>query len=46
MFPDTGAQISYLQHEALSGFRPTGSLSGFYPGFGDFQTGTHRTDRH
>jgi hypothetical protein len=42
MFLDTGAQISYFQREALSGFPPAGSLTDFYPGFGEFQTETHQ----
>lgn len=42
MFLDTGAQISYFQHAALAGFPPAGSLTDFYPGFGEFQTETHR----
>ena len=42
MFLDTGAQISYFQHASLAGFPPAGSLTDFYPGFGEFQTETHR----
>ena len=41
MFLDTGAQVSYFQNEALADFPPAGSLTDFYPGFGEFQTETH-----
>ena len=32
MFLDTGAQISYLETEALSTFPTAGTISDFYPG--------------
>jgi hypothetical protein len=41
MFFDTGAQISYLQHEVLSCFPGAGLVTDFYPGIGQFQTETH-----
>lgn len=41
MFFDTGAQISYFQGESLAGFPSAGSVTDFYPGFGQFQTETH-----
>jgi hypothetical protein len=41
MFFDTGAQISYFQGESLADFPPAGSVTDFYPGFGQFQTDTH-----
>lgn len=41
MFFDTGAQVSYLQDDALAGFPPAGTLKDFYPGFGSFETDTH-----
>lgn len=42
MFFDTGAQVSYLQHEALGSFPPAGKVSDFYPGVGRFETDTHQ----
>jgi len=44
MFLDTGAQISYFQHESLASFPTAGSVTDFYPGFGQFQTETHEVD--
>ncbi|MGD9975152.1 MAG: hypothetical protein AB7S77_18985 [Desulfatirhabdiaceae bacterium] len=44
MFFDTGAQISYLQDESISGFPPMGSMTDFYPGFGQFETETFRVE--
>ena len=41
MFFDTGAQISYFQDDSLADFNTAGSVSDFYPGFGQFQTDTH-----
>ena len=41
MFFDTGAQISYFQDDSLTEFPPAGSVTDFYPGFGEFQTDTH-----
>lgn len=41
MFFDTGAQISYLQDDSLSGFPAAGQVTDFYPGVGQFQTNTH-----
>lgn len=44
MFFDTGAQVSYFQHRSLSSFPPAGSLSDFYPGYGQFETETHQVE--
>lgn len=44
MFFDTGAQVSYLQHETLADFPEAGSTADFYPGIGEFQTDTHTVD--
>jgi hypothetical protein len=41
MFFDTGAQISYLQGDALKSFPAAGRVADFYPGFGQFETDTH-----
>ena len=41
MFFDTGAQISYLQSDALKTFPAAGSVTDFYPGVGQFETDTH-----
>lgn len=42
---DTGAQISYLQDDALrESFPAAGSVSDFYPGFGAFETDTHQVE--
>ena len=41
MFFDTGAQISYLQSDALKTFPAAGSVTDFYPGVGEFETDTH-----
>src|SRR5262249_52468890 len=38
MFFDTGAQLSYLQHASLAGHPAEGSITDFYPGFGEFST--------
>ena len=43
MFFDTGAQISYLQEDCLSGFPTEGIVTDFYPGVGQFCTDTFRT---
>ena len=43
MFFDTGAQISYLQDDCLSGFPAEGIVKDFYPGVGQFSTDTFRT---
>lgn len=42
MFFDTGAQVSYLQHEALASYPPAGKVTDFYPGVGRFETDTHQ----
>ena len=42
MFFDTGAQISYFQGDSLSSFPAEGSVTDFYPGFGQFSTDTFR----
>ena len=44
MFLDTGAQISYLQNEALSTYPAAGTMEDFYPGIGAFQTDTYLVD--
>jgi hypothetical protein len=38
MFFDTGAQISYFQHDSISDFPQNGSITDFYHGFGKFTT--------
>ena len=42
MFFDTGAQVSYLQSDALSSFPDAGIMADFYPTFGEFETPTHK----
>jgi hypothetical protein len=42
MFFDTGARISYFQDESLDTYPALGTVTDFYPGFGDFQTDTYR----
>jgi hypothetical protein len=44
MFFDTGAQVSYFQHRSLKSFPPVGSLTDFYPGYGEFVTETHQVE--
>ena len=44
MFFDTGAQVSYFQHRSLKSFPPVGSLTDFYPGYGEFVTKTHQVE--
>lgn len=44
MFFDTGAQISYFQDDTLKTFPPTGQMTDYYPGFGQFQTDTHNVE--
>ncbi|MFA4917459.1 MAG: hypothetical protein WC560_12430 [Syntrophales bacterium] len=41
MFFDTGAQISYFQHESLREFPAAGNVTDFYPNFGQFETETY-----
>ena len=41
MFFDTGARFCYFQGEALTRFPAAGSVTDFYPDFGEFQTGTY-----
>jgi hypothetical protein len=41
LFFDTGAQVSYLQDDALETFPSAGVMRDFYPGFGEFETETH-----
>lgn len=41
MFFDTGAQVSYLQDNAITQFTPLNKLTDFYPGFGKFETETY-----
>jgi hypothetical protein len=38
---DTGAQISYFQHQSLREFPQEGKMTDFYPGFGQFETDIH-----
>jgi hypothetical protein len=42
MFFDTGARISYFQDKSLDTYPSLGTVTDFYPGFGDFQTETYR----
>ncbi len=44
MFFDTGAQISYFQHDSLVDYPAAGAIADFYPGVGQFQTETHNVD--
>ena len=44
MFFDTGAQISYFQHDSITDYPDAGAINDFYPGFGKFQTDTHNVD--
>jgi hypothetical protein len=44
MFFDTGASVSYLQEPLLQHFPETGTVTDFYPGFGVFETETHRVE--
>lgn len=44
MFFDTGAQLSYLQHETVAAFPSRGVVTDFYPGFGSFETETYAVD--
>ena len=44
MFFDTGAQISYFQHQSLTTYPRAGTIDDFYPGFGEFQTETYIVD--
>ena len=44
MFLDTGAQVSYFQHETLTSFPAIGRVTDFYPGFGKFETETYAVD--
>lgn len=44
MFLDTGAQVSYFQHDSLRSFPAAGSVTDFYPGIGQFETETHALD--
>jgi hypothetical protein len=42
MFFDTGAQISYFQNKrVIAAFPSAGTVTDFYPGFGQFPTDTH-----
>lgn len=41
MFFDTGAQFSYFQDDSLTGFPPSGNVTDFYPGVGQFETDTY-----
>ena len=44
MFFDTGAQISYFQHDSILDYPSAGAIADFYPGAGQFQTETHNVD--
>jgi len=44
LFFDTGAQISYFQDGSLQDFPPSGKVTDFYPGFGQFETYTYQVD--
>jgi hypothetical protein len=44
MFFDTGAQVSYFQDASLADFAEAGSVTDFYPGFGQFQTTTYKVE--
>ncbi len=44
MFFDTGAQVSYFQHRSLASFPPAGKVTDFYPGYGEFETETHKLE--
>ena len=41
MIFDTGAQISFFQHDSRIDFSPAGDFSDFHPTFGNFQTDTY-----
>ena len=41
MFFDTGAQLSFFEHESLASFPVAGRVADFYPGLGQFETETH-----
>lgn len=41
MFFDSGAQLSYFQDDSLAAFPADGTITDFYPGFGQFQTDVH-----
>ncbi len=43
MFFDTGAQVSYFQHD-MNAFPSAGTMTDFYPGIGQFETATHLID--
>lgn len=44
MFFDTGAQVSFFQHDSLVDYAPAGKITDFYPGFGQFETETYHVD--
>jgi len=44
LFFDTGAQISFLQHDALTDSPPAGEFTDFHPSCGQFQTDTYHVD--
>jgi hypothetical protein len=44
MFLDTGAPISYFQHDSLPEFPAAGRVTDFYPGIGQFETDTYTVD--
>jgi len=42
MLFDTGAPISYFQHDSLERYEAAGELRDFFPGVGEFTTSTHK----
>jgi len=44
MFFDTGAQLSYLQHETVATYPSRGVVADVHPGFGRFETETYAVD--
>jgi hypothetical protein len=40
MFFDTGAQVSYFQHDSFEAYETAGQLQDFFPGMGEFTTDT------
>jgi len=44
MFFDTGAQISYFQGDELQECPPAGTMTDFFPGFGQFNTETYMVE--
>jgi hypothetical protein len=42
LFVDTGAKITYVKENTITGYRAVGSIEDFYPGFGAFSSSTYR----